>query len=204
MTEVPVLIWITCRNYENYLSTALQSAHCQSVRCAVMVAHDKCGEEDPIGLSASRNLALKSSVFEAMKYIVFLDADDAIPPDYIQKLLEKADSGVVVASLAEMWGEQAGVITPNFPVSVESLLAGNTIHCSAMISTALLRQYGGYDESLKAWEDWEMWTKLASKGVEFRLRGDTALWYRRHSDSMNHKFGDTVEEMRSVLRTKYA
>ena len=205
MTEVPVLIWITCRNYENYLSEALMSAHGQTVRCPVVVAHDKCGGDDPIGLSCNRNLALESPLFDEMEYIVFLDADDVLPADYIQKLYETANNDfVVVTSLAEMFGEQTGIITPVMPVTVESLLTGNSIHCSAMISTALFRSLGSYDESLKAWEDWELWTRLAANNVEFRLRADTALWYRRHSDSMNYKFNDSVEEMRAVLKANYA
>jgi hypothetical protein len=167
------------------------------------VAHDRCGASDPIGLSASRNLALVSPFFKAAQQVVFLDADDVLPENYIEQLYSMAKDGVVTCP-AEMWGDNDGIITPTVPVSVASLMTGNTIHCSAMIATELLRAYGGYDETLQAWEDWEMWMKLASKGVEFQLNSDTKLRYRRHSGSMNAIHGGSVEEMRTRLKQRYA
>lgn len=198
------LIWIPCHKYEQYLPEVLLAAHTQTVQCPVVVAHDACTGGVPRGLSATRNQVLSGGYIISHHYVVFLDADDTIPSNYVEELERVADGDeCVVCCPAELFGEQGGRIIPTVPVTKESLMNGNTIHCAALIPLLALREVGGYDETLNAWEDWEMWFRLQRAGVEFRCTDKTHLNYRRHSDSMNFKYSDTVEVMRDRLRKIY-
>lgn len=201
---VDVVIWIPCRNYEQYLPEAVASVYNQTVQCAIVVAHDACGHlDEPVGLSKNRN-SLLWSIFDRFQYVVYLDADDRLPVNYVEELLRVAQGdNCVVTCPAEFFGEQTGGVLPVEHVTKETLLSGNTIHCSALIPIRILKHAGGYDESLQAWEDWELWMRLVSIGTEFRTTDKTKLMYRRHWDSMNRRYMHTEQEMREWLKARY-
>jgi glucosyltransferase len=206
MHNPSVLVYVPCRNYEHYLDDALQSIAWQTyANLEIRVGHDNCGTGlAPVGLSANRNKILNDPSV-THDYVIFLDADDKLPFDYVESLVRTARPGrCVVCCPAELWEEETGYIIPKLPVTPKTLLTGNTIHCAALIPVRLLREVGGYDESLSAWEDWDLWMHFASLGVEFRCCSTTRLLYRRHTGSMNKTFSSTVDDMREKLRAKYA
>lgn len=203
MTDITIVI--TCRNYENYLREALLSAYTQSKRCPVLIYHDHCGQDNPVGLSTMRNRFLQDPKSLDSEYVIFLDADDTLPQNYAEELWKEAEKqrGAVVTCRAKFFGDQEGQNVPQLPVTIKSLLEGNSIHASALIPVAVLREAGGYDTALSAWEDWDLWLRLCQKGIVFLYAPDVALNYRRHAGSMNRTFLGTFEETQKKFREKY-
>lgn len=201
-----VLIWITCRNYCQqgceYVCQAIQSA----VQGAgtVVVAHDHCGEDHPSGVAETRNRVLAWPRVGEFRYVIFLDADDVMPAGYAQQLLLCADNeDCVVTCDGQAFGDSSERIQVNRPVTLESLLELNTVHVSALIPIASFARHGLFDSNLSAYEDWELWCRLAAAGVPFRHCSKTVLNIRHHSGSRHANKTMTFTETQTLLRTRY-
>lgn len=197
------LIWITCRNYEDYLPDAVASAWAQtSPLCEVRVAHDACGAENPEGVAHMRNLGLTAAQRAGHDYIVFLDADDVLPPEYVERVLDVARGDpCVVATDGRCFGADDGEILVRLPINLDTLLEMNTVHCSALVPVA--RAGAGFDPKLAAYEDWDFWCRLAAAGVEFRYCTGTRLMIRRHAASRHTRKTVTWADTRRDLIRRY-
>lgn len=136
------------------------------------------------GLAAARNTGIGEATG---RYILPLDADDRIGPDYIGKAVEtlERDSGVgIVYCRGERFGAEYGPWRlPRF--SRWRMRLGNVIFCSALYRRADWEAVGGYDESLRrGWEDWDFWLSLLELGRSVRQLPVTGFYYRKHPSSM--------------------
>jgi glycosyltransferase involved in cell wall biosynthesis len=202
-TRTNVLIYVTCRNYECYIQEALHSARGQTWKSTVWTSHDDCGGSHPIGAAANRNRVLTSAAtVRTFDHVVFLDADDILPPNYVEELLkESLGSRSVVCCDAEMFGDRTGFIRCN--PDPQANRWGNTIHNAALIGMEAFREVNGYDEMLPAYEDWDMWRRMMAAQVPFRRTSAVRLRYRFHGESRNRMDKATEEALRQQISQKY-
>lgn len=202
-----ILAWVTCRNYECYLPEALASLQLQSSLPSIVVAHDACGTgHPPIGVAANRNRALEWGMFNSHEYVVFLDADDHLPPNYIEELYGVAGGAACVVTCDAFRfgvGPNVGPLHVRRPVTLESLLEQNTVHCSAMIHTSLFRRFH-FDPTLASFEDWELWCRMAAAGIEFRHCSTIQLHYRQHPDSRHSTKRENWAAFRRILQHRFS
>ncbi len=136
------------------------------------------------GLAAARN----SGIGEAKgQYILPLDADDRISPQYLSQavaVLEADRSVGIVYCRAERFGAESGPWRlPRF--SRWRMALGNLIFCSALFRRADWALVGGYDEALRrGWEDWDFWLSLLEQGRTVRCLELTGFYYRKNQTSM--------------------
>lgn len=199
-----VLIWIPCRNYERFLPEAFTSACNQTHPCVVVVEHDNCGGLSSSGVAVVRNRVLSwAAENDFAGHIVFLDADDRLPLDYVEKLVSISDGKTIIATDGQYFGDGNGRISVREPVTLKTLLDYNTIHCSALIPLEAFRRCGGFDPTLSAWEDWDLWCRLATLGVSFRVCRKTLLYIRRHPHSRHANKKMSLVEARSLMLERY-
>ena len=200
-----VLIWITCRNYERFLSCALESAHEQTHPCAVYVSHDGCRGNNPVGTAANRNRFRDLGYAAHFDWVVFLDADDFLPRNYVEALLEVADTkdfDVIACDMTQFTDSHIiGKTIVRLPICLETLLELNTIHCSALIRARTLPYY---DTTLDAFEDWDLWLEMAVAGFRFGYCPSTWLFHRLHADSRHNTKKQNVNIMRALFQARYA
>jgi len=126
-------------------------------------------------LSALGNAALKNI---STKYAVFLNEGDYFFPDYIElisKLIEEnsdckmfCSSSIVATtkSLDKDSPEYAFISKQNITIEKWSKLnfyMDNILPVQAVVfDISLFNEYGGFDESLKAFEDWDLWIKYST------------------------------------------
>ncbi|WP_294078923.1 glycosyltransferase family 2 protein [Proteiniphilum sp. UBA5384] len=141
------------------------------------------------GLSNARNYGIAKATG---KFILPLDCDDKIGPDYILLAIKvfhsRQDIGVVYCQAVFFDKHTGKWKLPAF--DKRYLLCSNHIFCSGIFLKDDWSQIGGYDENMKqGWEDWEFWINLLYTLNKNAYRINyTGFYYRRKENSM----GDNV------------
>ena len=173
-------------------------------RIFMETSHDDCSCDSPVGVAANRNRVLDHQWAKICQYVIFLDADDTIPKNYVEELLRTADrDDCVVACGAKLFGLEEREVPVRTPVNLDTLLESNTVHCSALIPLKHFRAVGGFCTDLPSHEDWDLWCQLAALGVEFRTCKSTYLNYRRHAGSRSKQNPNGFWEAKIRLNNEY-
>jgi len=150
------------------------------------------------GPAAARNHAIREATGE---YILPLDADDKLHPEYAAQaaqVLDKDQAVGIVYCKAMKFGVENGPWTLP-PFSVEKLVIDNIIFCSAMFRRRDWAAVGGYRESMRhGMEDYEFWIRMVAHGCGVWQIDAYLFFYRTHKVSRTRRFLDKRE---NVIRT---
>lgn len=214
-------IAIACFNQADYLGDAITSALAQTRPAHEVIVVDDGSTDGTAtvagrfpgvvyqrqangGLSAARNTGLHLATGDR---ILFLDADDVLLPGALRAAAATLERDRDLAFVYGGYREVAADRTPlhdhaprRFDDPFAGLLTGNHIamHGTVLYDIHRLRDAGGFDESLRACEDWDVYLRLARR---FRIAAyrDVAAEYRRHGDAMTRDPARMIEAIRTVL-----
>lgn len=159
-----------------------------------------CISQPNKGLSAARNIGIANT---SGKYILPLDADDLIEPEYIelavQYLENHNDVKVVYCRAAKFGAINCEWDLPEY--SYDKLLFENQFFCSSMFKRADFEKTHGYDESMRSGlEDWDFWLSLLGPDDKVHRIDEILFRYRIKRVSMLTEA--TREEQLIKLRRK--
>lgn len=202
-----VSIVVTNYNYGPYLKDSVGSALEQKTICEVVVVDDgstdnsleelkkfegkiKLIQQENQGVAAARNNGISASTGD---YIICLDADDMLRPEYVETLLPffKADRGLGVAytgmELKTPEGYRVNQWPPDFKWEIMTQVENppaSCIPCAAMFRKEMWRKAGGYNQIYAPAEDTEFWVRgLAYGYTAQRVTNDALFIYRIHEGS---------------------
>jgi glycosyltransferase involved in cell wall biosynthesis len=213
MTAPRVSILLPTYNRANYLVETISSVFTQAVDdFELIVVDDGSTDEtrelvgsisDPRvrylyqqnhGVSAALNTAWRAAQGE---YVAMIGSDDVWSPNQLETLLPLIESspslGLVYARAQAMsinGHPQPQILGsdmkfPNDPLA--SLLYGDCIcGLACLIRRRCVEQVGGFDESLVANEDWDMWIRMAEI-TQFAFHNEILARYRMHPTSLTGK-----------------
>jgi glycosyltransferase involved in cell wall biosynthesis len=161
------------------------------------------------GLAGARNRGLAES---GADLVAFLDVDDEWHPSYLSQMQAALAAAPEAAAAFSGWQylDEAGQRLP------QSVLLGpeqikrldqemtwrNAILPSALIARRqAILQAGGFDEDLKAVEDWDLWLRLKALGP-FVGVPKVLMGYRTHSASMTENVAN-IERERLKVNAKH-
>ena len=201
-----VSIIIPCYNYAHFLSEALDSVLSQTYtewECIIIndgspdnteeIALSYCKRDirfkyfykENGGHGSARNYGIKNSTG---KYIMPLDADDKIESTYISKAVEEIESDTnikLVTGQVQYFGDlNEKVIVPVY--NLRSYLTVNYISISSLFRRSDFDKAKGFDETMLAFEDWDLFIKILKWGGKVSQLPNTGLFYRRKNGSMFH------------------
>lgn len=202
MPQVSVVI--PCYNQGHFLAETLASVYAQTYDdLEIIVVND--GSTDPLtlaalatlahplvriihrdngGLATARNTGIAAAQGE---YILPLDADDLIEPEYLSQavavLAGDPEVGIVYCR-ARLFGAVATEwLLPDY--SLAEMLRDNVIFCTALFRRADWEAVGGYDAGMiYGWEDYDFWLSLIERGRKVVKLAEILFAYRVSSDSM--------------------
>ncbi|MDZ8188362.1 MAG: glycosyltransferase [Nostoc sp. ChiSLP02] len=161
------------------------------------------------GGNVSRNRGLHHAVGE---FISFLDADDLWTPDKLESQL-KALQENINAKVAYSWTDYINE-NSEFVLSGTHFTANGDIYEQLLITNFLengsnplicrksLITLGGFDESLSAAQDWDMWLRLASK-FDFVCVPSVQILYRISAHSLSSNLLRQENASLKVLKKAY-
>ena len=148
------------------------------------------------GLAAARNAGLAAAGGE---YILTLDADDLIAPTFISEAvaaLERLSTFDFVVPQAAYFddfpnaGQFEDIAFQHCIALVgeawQSGLYANRYSTATCLGRRSVMRGLGYNEALRAYEDWDFYQRALASGSRFLVTSDVNLLYRRRPDSMIH------------------
>jgi len=137
----------------------------------------------PRGAAAARNLAIAEARGDL---IAFLDADDRFLPGKLARQVAFLDAHAEVGLVHTGWdfidehGRRTGAGWSPLEGDVASdLLGGETIHpLAAVVRRAPIVALGAFDETLPALEDWDLFLRLALRGMRWGRIAGSLCEYR--------------------------
>lgn len=203
-----VSVIIPTHNYGRYISEAIESVLAQTYpNIEVIVVDDGSTDNTrevvkkypsvkyvyqkhrgPWTPARARNNGIALSKGE---YIVCLDADDKLHPDYIKRCVNiiREDERIgFVWTATQFFGESNDVLLPRVLHTRLSIFRGTGGQFgAALIRREVFKDVGGYDESLPALEDWDLAIRIYRKGWKAKAIFDPLHFRRIHFDSASQK-----------------
>lgn len=118
------------------------------------------------GVSAARNVGINFALNNKINYLCIADIDDIFYPDKLKKSLEVIENypqtGVIYSDY-DTTDLRDGRTTREFkPIfSYDRLTQECIVSNNSLIRTELFKHIGGYDESLRGGEDYDLWLRIA-------------------------------------------
>jgi len=227
MTPPAVTVVVPTRNRAGVCSQTLRNVLAQrDVSLEVIVVDEGSTDETPAmlaslaaddarvqvlrhdparGLPAARNAGLARA---ACPWIAFCDDDDLWAPDKLAAQVDAATAAgaawvvtgaVLVDEQLRVIGHQAVAAPGEYAarLATENIVPGGG--SGVLAATDVVRDLGGFDESLTSCEDWDLWVRLARRG-DPAVVDRPLVRYRIWPGSMSTKVGRMRTTRAEVLR----
>lgn len=218
MIGPPISIVIPCYNQGKFLKDALDSlAKCDKSLFEIIIVNDGSNDEftneylaslkeqglhvifqKNLGLGEARNTGIRNS---KGLYILPLDADNKISPEYITESLAvfQTDPEIaVVYGNANYFGDKTGVLKPG-PFNLQRLMLGNYIDACAVIRKTVFDKVGLYDNmKIMGYEDWDLWLRIAFANYKFFYVDKVLFDYRVTKNSMMRTLNEDIQRQNEI------
>ena len=221
-----VSVCIPTYNRKDYLIETLRSVFAQTFRDYEVVVVDdgstdgttekikSCGYnvryfwQENAGDAAARNKLIELA---AGHYIAFIDSDDLLMPDALERMVKAAEAEdepvVVYGAYIRIDGQgnvvgrckrklRTGYITRYL---FEDILVHS---CGSMFPKKILQETGGFDTSLPVCSDYDLWLRLSTK-YRFIALDEPTFKRRRHSANLSAASATNKMHELDVLRRFY-
>lgn len=213
-----VSVLIPAYNCSKYIGPAIESALAQTFRDFEIIVVDDGSEDETAsvvkqydsvryvyqehaGVSTARNRALKEAKAEL---VTFLDADDLMLPDKIEKQLiyleEHPDCEIVFCRCRNFTELKAEEMT----LFQQKMIENNPIHLAgALIKADLFVKWGGFDIRLNAFENREWLWGVRKGGVHLEHCVGEVLYLRRiHEGNMSLNYAGNYSRISGEERLR--
>ena len=220
-----VSVVITCYNQGRFLAEAVESVLCQTYQSFETLVIDDGSTDDTaevsrryrgvryvwqpnMGLSAARNRGVQEGRGD---FFVFLDADDRFLPTAlgtgVRALIEHPECAFAFGDYRDVAHDGTLILEPTrLHLNGEyylALLRGNCIemHATVIYRRAVFEFIGGFDTSLRACEDYDLFLRVSRQQPIYHYAVQVAE-YRQHDSNMSLNPAVMLRSALAVLRSQ--
>ena len=218
-----VSIIMPCYNDGVYIEEAIESVKSQTYpNVELIIIDDGSDEETTVNIinnlegenvkvlhtnrlrpAGARNFGIAQATGE---YILPVDADDIIEPDYVEKavqIMERNENIGIVYCHADLFGESSGRWElPDY--STESMLLDNVIFVTAMFRKADWEVVGGFNTDMHdGMEDYDFWLSIIELEREVYQLPEILFHYRIKPVSRTTNFQKDATVVQCTYKTIY-
>ncbi len=202
---------IPCYNAEKYLPRLWETVKAQIVPFDEIICYDDGSNDNTASVARSLGARVirsdvslgaaqaRNQLSRASKYswFHFHDADDLLQPEYLQKVKSRINNNVDVILCNVDWIDAE---TRNLIISfkyIENELKQNPVNytlshpiggINGLYRKEAFLSIGGFDESMKVWEDADLHVRLANAGAEFAVVEEVLAISLRHPSTTSHNY----------------
>ncbi len=164
-----------------------------------------------MGLAATRNIGVQAANGDV---VCFLDADDELHPQKIEMQWSIFQPERAISCNVMRIGDERGIersvpfhgLAPYKQYSDSAqLVRRNTLTgASLMIARQLFLEQGGYDETLRSCEDWDLWLRLRDAGVSVFNIEWPLYFYRVNEQGLSRNLLNISHWELEVVKKHYA
>lgn len=197
-----VAVVIPCHNYAQFLTQAIESVLAQTVPVTEIIVVDDASEDATHetahryagkgvrylrgnwrSVGAARNAGIAATSAE---YLIFLDADDILHPEYVRLALEvlrsNLEAGIAYGN-QQFFGDRDLYFEAPATFDWKRFDSINHINASAVIRRTALMQAGMFSHGVDQDGDWITWRRILRLGWQ-AMKFEGTMFYRSHEDSM--------------------
>lgn len=215
-TSPLVSVVIPTYNYGQYIADTIRSVQEQTYKNIEIIVVDDGSTDNTLevvapfdgvryiyqenaGAGAARNTGIAAASGE---WIICLDSDDMIKPEYIESCLRVADADIITTG-QQNFGDEHKILQSPPEVGFNDLVNANQIHYAAMFRKAVWEKIGGWDKNFRTgFEDWDFWLRATMAGFEIKSIPQPLFMYRKHGRSMIDDAKDRHAELREIMLIK--
>jgi glycosyltransferase involved in cell wall biosynthesis len=174
--------------------TAAESVRRQTVPCGLQVIHGRT-------LAEARNLGAERA---AAPYLLFLDADDVLRPDFVEKMSSAVEPGndqILLQSQVSFSNAGRAPEAPKF-LRARPILSANYLIVGTGVARSTFLRVGGFRE-LDLFEDWDLWIRCFADGCLVRRVPGAVYEVRLSPGSRNDAGIRRMSTMAQKLRQQY-
>jgi glycosyltransferase involved in cell wall biosynthesis len=163
-------------------------------------------QEERRGVSAARNLGAAAATAD---WLAFLDSDDFWLPTKLARQVEylKAHPDLVICQTGETWIRNGRRVNPPetchkvagdiFLPSLKRCLVSPS---AVMLHRRLFEEMGGFDESLPAAEDYDLWLRIAWRHPVGLVPEPLVIKRGGHADQLSRQWGLDRFRIRALMK----
>ena len=221
-SDLPLVsVVIPAYNYAVFLPRAIESVFCQTYRNYEVIVIDDGSTDNTAdvviaaervryfyqenkGLAAARNAGIEKSKGQ---YLLFLDADDWLEPDALEKNYEALKDKSAVAFVSGNYYFLRAATNQLNPVTAAihdnhyiRLLEGNYIgmHATVLFQRWVFNTFR-YDESLASCEDYDLYLRIARRHPVMHHAPVIATYYF-HASGLSHNYRVMRDSVTAVMQ----
>ncbi len=185
MPKVSIIIPVWGK-YKKYLNECLDNIKQQTFKDYEIIVVDNKRD-----LPSARNEGIKKAKGE---YILPLDVDDLLDPDYLKKTVGVGD----IVTTYHILNDKKTILTNN--VTLDEMKRHNIVIACSLFKRKVWQDVGGYDENLKTGlEDWDFWLRAMLYGYNIKIVKDFLYYYRKNEDGLISTIPNREEAIRYII-----
>jgi glycosyltransferase involved in cell wall biosynthesis len=223
MSVVRSSLLVPCYNAARFLPRLWETVRAQTRSFDEIICYDDASTDDTVNVARALGARVirgetnagpahaRNQLWRAARndWVHFHDADDLLDPRFLEKMSARVEANTDVVICNARWFHPSGETALEWCYSEAELHAEPAAYLlthpvggiNGLYRRTALEAIGGYNETLKVWEDADLHVRLAVNGARFRVAEESLVSALRRDDSLSAAMRNNWRNRLAALET---